>query len=94
MDFNDSFKVGSNLSFFRLISFIYGNISDSDTSFYFIRSFDLFDSFNNLSSVSNFFIFRYDIGGDLTTEFKSELKLGYKDFRFLLMSSSNENSLL
>lgn len=94
IDSNDSFKAGSNLSFSRSTSFTHGNTSDSDTSLYSTRSFDLSDSFNNLSPVSNSSISRHDIGGDLTTEFKPELKLGHKDLRSLLMSSPNENSLL
>lgn len=79
IDSNDSFKAGSNLSFSRSTSFTHGNTSDSDTSLYSTRSFDLSDSFNNLSPVSNSSISRHDIGGDLTTEFKPELKLGHKD---------------
>ncbi|XP_062607689.1 mediator of RNA polymerase II transcription subunit 1-like isoform X2 [Saccostrea cucullata] len=90
VDSNDSFKLGSNLSFSRSTSFTQGNISDSDTdqtSLYSSKSFDVSDSFN-FSPVSNSSVSRMDVGESL------ENKVVHKDLRSLLLGSPNENSVL
>ncbi|XP_061186032.1 mediator of RNA polymerase II transcription subunit 1-like [Saccostrea echinata] len=91
VDSNDSFKLGSNLSFSRSTSFTQGNISDSDTSdqtsLYSSKSFDVTDSLN-FSPMSNSSVSRVDVGDS------SENKIVHKDLRSLLLGSPNENSVL